>query len=91
MSLTRSLVSLPLRPAICTLFEKSDVCVDIEVVEKHSAVLEHKVEEQIPVDADHVQMCKFANRDDDTYEKLYKRMARMVRDHTQRQQAQQCM
>jgi hypothetical protein len=41
--------------------------------------LEVEGEDQIPVDADHVDMCKFAGRDDEVYEKLFKRLGRMVK------------
>ncbi|KAK5215750.1 hypothetical protein LTR47_009949 [Exophiala xenobiotica] len=47
------------------------------IVEKHSALLETNHEEQIPVDADHSAMCKFETENDDTFEKVYKRMKRM--------------
>ncbi|KAI9868894.1 MAG: hypothetical protein M1823_009056, partial [Watsoniomyces obsoletus] len=47
------------------------------IVEKHSALLETDHEEQIPVDADHSAMCKFETENDDTFEKVYKRMRRM--------------
>jgi hypothetical protein len=46
-------------------------------VEKHSALLEANHEEQIPIDADHSAMCKFETENDDTFEKVYKRMRRM--------------
>ena len=46
-------------------------------MEKYSALLETNHEEQIPVDADHSAMCKFETDDDDTFEKVYKRLRRM--------------
>jgi len=46
-------------------------------VEKHSALLEAHHEEQIPVDADHSAMCKYETENDDTFEKVYKRIKRM--------------
>jgi uncharacterized protein YifE (UPF0438 family) len=46
-------------------------------VEKHSALLETDHEEQIPVDADHSAMCKFESEEDDTFEKVWKRVRRM--------------
>lgn len=49
-------------------------------MEKHSALLEIEGEEQIPVDADHVQICKFMEREDDAYEKLFKRISRMIKE-----------
>ena len=48
-------------------------------MEKHSALLEIDGEEQIPVDANHEEMCKFMDREDDVYEKLFKRVRRMMK------------
>jgi hypothetical protein len=47
-------------------------------VEKYSALLEVPGEEQLPVDVNHRDMCKFASRDDETYQKLWKRMRRII-------------
>lgn len=52
-------------------------------MEKHSALLEVKHEEQIPVDADHSAICKFETDEDDTFEKVYKRVRR-IRNNSQR-------
>lgn len=41
--------------------------------------MEVEGEDQIPVDADHVDICKFAGRDDEVYEKLFKRLGRMMK------------
>ena len=49
-------------------------------MEKHSALLDIDGEEQIPVDANHEEMCKFMDREDDTYEKLFKRVRRMIKN-----------
>jgi uncharacterized protein YifE (UPF0438 family) len=49
----------------------------IQIVEKHSALLEVNHEEQIPVDADHSAMCKYEKDSDDTFEKVYKRVRRI--------------
>ena len=49
-------------------------------MEKHSALLEIDGEEQIPVDANHEEMCKFMEREDDVYEKLFKRVRRMIKE-----------
>ena len=49
-------------------------------MEKHSALLEIDGEEQIPVDADHEQICKFMEREDDVYEKLFKRIRRIIKE-----------
>ncbi len=48
-------------------------------MEKHSALLEIDGEEQIPVDANHEEMCKFAERTDEVYEKLFKQIRRMLK------------
>ena len=50
-----------------------------KVVEKHSALLEIDGEEQIPVDANHEELCKFAERESDVYEKVFKRIRRMIK------------
>jgi hypothetical protein len=47
-------------------------------VEKHSSLLEIAGEDQVPVDANHEEMCKFAHPDDAAYEKLFKRVRRML-------------
>lgn len=49
-------------------------------MEKSSALLEVDGEDQIPVDANHSHMCKFGARDDPVYEKLYKRLRRMLKE-----------
>ncbi|KAI9764687.1 MAG: hypothetical protein M1839_005787 [Geoglossum umbratile] len=48
------------------------------VVEKDSALLGVNAEDQIPVDANHREMCKFESRDDDAYENLCKRVRRLL-------------
>ena len=50
-----------------------------QVVERHSALLDVHAEERIPVHADHEEMCKFGERDDETYEKLFKRIRKMIK------------
>ena len=47
-------------------------------MEKHSALLDIDGEEQIPVDANHEKMCKFMERKDDVYEKIFKRVRKMI-------------
>jgi hypothetical protein len=47
-------------------------------VDKYSALLEVPGEEQLPVDVNHRDMCKFASRDDQTYQKLWKRLRRII-------------
>ena len=49
-------------------------------MEKHSAFLEIDGEEQIPVNANHEEMCKFMERQDDAYEKIFKRVHRMIKE-----------
>ncbi len=49
-------------------------------MEKHSALLEIDGEEQIPVNANHEEMCKFGERQDDVYEKVFKRVRRMIKE-----------
>lgn len=49
-------------------------------MEKHSALLEVDEEEQIPVDANHEQMCKFTEQEDVVYEKVFKRISRMIKE-----------
>ncbi|KAN0067442.1 hypothetical protein V8E54_014532 [Elaphomyces granulatus] len=49
------------------------------VVEKHSSLLDIPGEDQIPVDANHEEICKFAYPDDAVYEKLFKRVRRMLK------------
>jgi ubiquinone/menaquinone biosynthesis C-methylase UbiE len=42
-------------------------------------VLEVAKEDQIPVDANHRDMCKFSTRQDEDYEKLFKRIRRIIK------------
>jgi hypothetical protein len=42
-------------------------------------VLEVAKEDQIPVDANHRDMCKFSGREQGDYEKLFKRIRRMIK------------
>jgi hypothetical protein len=51
-----------------------------QVVEKPSALLDIKDEEQIPVDANHEEMCKFGKREDDVYRTVCRRIERMMKD-----------
>lgn len=48
-------------------------------MEKHSAVLDIEHIDQIPVDADHEGLARFSSSDDVAYEKLFKRVRRMIR------------
>jgi hypothetical protein len=45
----------------------------------HSALLEVEDEDQIPVEADHSQICKFEKEDDVTFEKAWRRIGRIRR------------
>ena len=49
-------------------------------MEKHSALLEVDGEEQIPVDADHEQLCKFMEREYEIYKKIFKRICRIIKE-----------
>ncbi|CAD6592657.1 MAG: hypothetical protein ASARMPRED_006495 [Alectoria sarmentosa] len=49
------------------------------IVEKQSALLELSHEDSQPVDANHSDMCKVYTRNDDTYNKLVKRVNRMLK------------
>lgn len=51
-------------------------------MEKHSALLQVKGEDQLGVDADHRDLCRFKDRSDATYEKLYRRLNRMLEAKT---------
>jgi hypothetical protein len=54
----------------------------LQVVEKPSSLLEIVEEEQLAVNANHVLMCKFESRDDETYEKVWKRVRRILKSKT---------
>ena len=41
--------------------------------------------------ADYQEMCRFASPTDETYEKLYKRMGRIIEVYAEHQVASQCM
>lgn len=47
-------------------------------------LLEISEEDQQPVDANHREMCKFNTRDDQVYQKLVKRLARMLKHDPRR-------
>ena len=49
-------------------------------MQKHSALLDIDGEEQIPVDANHEEMCKFMEREDNVYETLFKRVRKMIKE-----------
>lgn len=49
-------------------------------MEKQFALLETNHEEQIPVDADHMAMCKYETDGDATFEKVYKIIKR-IKNH----------
>jgi hypothetical protein len=48
------------------------------IVDKHSSLLGVDREDQIPVNANHREICKFAYRDDAVYDQLFKRIRRML-------------
>jgi hypothetical protein len=47
-------------------------------VDKHSSLLGVDGEDQIPVNANHREICKFAHRNDAVYDQLFKRIRRML-------------
>ncbi|MCJ1451370.1 hypothetical protein MMC28_001706, partial [Mycoblastus sanguinarius] len=49
------------------------------IVEKYSALLDIDGEDQQPIDANHRDMCKVATKDDEMYQKLVKRLNRMMK------------
>lgn len=51
-----------------------------QIVEKHSAFLELSHEDTQPVDANHRDMCKFDTRNHETYNKLVKRVNRILKE-----------
>ena len=57
-------------------------------MEKDSALLCVHNEESIPVDADHTQICKFEEQEDDTYEKCFKRIRRILASYNEKRQSQ---
>jgi len=65
---------------ICSFYEMKPMGIFSSlIVEKHSALLDIPGEDQIPVDANHKEICKFAHRNDAVYEKLFRRVRRMLR------------
>ncbi|KAI9773955.1 MAG: hypothetical protein M1839_001967 [Geoglossum umbratile] len=77
MKMFSTLVSAQVIPSSTSVGQTNIIL--CQVVEKHSALLDIDGEEQIPVNASHEEMCKFAFRDDDTYEKLFMRIRRMLK------------
>ncbi|KAN0086965.1 hypothetical protein V8E54_000653 [Elaphomyces granulatus] len=64
---------------ICSFYEMKPMPIlSSLIVEKHSSLLEIPGEDQVPVNANHEEICKFAHRDDAVYEKLFKRVRRML-------------
>lgn len=70
--------------------EHSDDFLVVKIVEKHSALLHIEKEEQLPVDADHQEMCKFASSNDVTYKQICIRIKRMMEVYEEDQRAAQC-
>jgi hypothetical protein len=58
-------------------------------VERHSSLLDIPGEDQIPVDANHEEICKFAHPNDAVYEKLFKRVRRMLKSVDSRYRKQE--
>lgn len=81
MGIPNSLVSCPdINPATALHFEGWRPF-DSQIVDKKSALLEVFGEDQIPVDANHRDMCKFGTRQDAAYEKLFKRIRRTLKEN----------
>lgn len=53
-------------------------------MDKKSALLVVPNEESIPVDANHSEICKFEQQDNDTYEKCVARIKRILKKSNQR-------
>lgn len=70
--------------------QHSDESLVVKIVEKYSALLGVANEEQIPVNADHQEMCKFASPADETYEQIYIRIRRMMHAYEERLRSGQC-
>lgn len=51
-------------------------------METHSALLDIQGEDQIPVDANHQQICKFEGRENAVYDKLIRRVRRIRNSST---------
>ncbi|KAN0079157.1 Alpha/Beta hydrolase fold [Elaphomyces granulatus] len=65
---------------VCSFYEMKPMPIFSSlIVEKHSSLLEIPGEDQVPVDASHEEICKFAHPDDAVYEKLFKRVRRMLK------------
>lgn len=47
-------------------------------MDRHSAFLDIDGEEQIPMDANHEDICKFSDRKDDNYEQVYIRVQKLI-------------
>jgi hypothetical protein len=63
-----------------SIFHLLTVLFTIKIVEKSSALLEYPYEQQVPVDANHIDMCKYGSRSNSTYTKVCKRIKRMIKD-----------
>lgn len=70
--------------------QHSDESFVIKIVEKYSALLGVMNEEQIPVNADHQEMCKFSSPADETYEQIHLRIGRMMREYEESSRSRQC-
>ncbi|KAN0075952.1 NAD(P)-binding domain protein [Elaphomyces granulatus] len=65
---------------VCSFYEMKPMPIFSSlIVEKHSSLLEIPGEDQVPVDANHEETCKFAYHDDAVYEKIFKRVRRMLK------------
>ena len=80
MDLTRQFKYLP-HLRIVTFYEMKPMAgFSSLIVEKHSALLEVNGEDQIGLDANHRDVCKFGSQEDETYQMLVSRLKRMLRE-----------
>ena len=61
------------------------VLIPLQVVAKSSALLEVAMEDQIPCDRNHNDLCKFEKRDDPIYQKVTARINRILKEAGDRQ------
>ncbi|KAN0066955.1 vegetative incompatibility protein HET-E-1 [Elaphomyces granulatus] len=65
---------------VCSFYEMKPMRIFSSlIVGKHSSLLEIAGEDQVPVDANHEEICKFAHPNDAVYEMLFKRVRRIVK------------
>ena len=90
IAVPRSIVSLLYETRFHTRTHFSNRIVLVEVVGKSSALLQVKNEEQIPVDANHQDMCKFMSSTDKTYDKIHNRITEVLDEYLEKQRSKPC-